>query len=95
MKLCRHSGVACFRRAHSFQPHLLYRILGGLLLSNTTVDSQYAITRDLQGIASGDKGIGALRSQRERCRPKHDVTERFMTSAEDMRLKTTLRMGLR
>jgi len=36
----------------------------------------------------------ALPGEREWSRPKHDVTERFMTSAEDMRPEGTLLIGL-
>jgi hypothetical protein len=38
--------------------------------------------------------IGALPGQRERSRPKHDVTEGFMTLADDMRPEATLIIGL-
>jgi hypothetical protein len=37
----------------------------------------------------------ALRGQREQSRPKHDVTEGMMTSADDMRPEATLLIGLR
>jgi hypothetical protein len=36
----------------------------------------------------------ALPGQREWSRPKHDVTEGIMTSAEDMRLEATLLIGV-
>ena len=38
--------------------------------------------------------IGALPGQREWSRPKHDVTEGIMTSADDMRPEATLLIGL-
>jgi hypothetical protein len=38
--------------------------------------------------------IGALPGQRQGSRPKHDVTEGCMTSAEDMRPEATLLIGL-
>jgi hypothetical protein len=38
--------------------------------------------------------IGALPSQKEWSQPKHDVTEGFVTSAEDMRPEATLLIGL-
>jgi hypothetical protein len=37
---------------------------------------------------------GALPGQREWSRPKHDVTEGIMTSADDMRPEATLLFGL-
>jgi hypothetical protein len=36
----------------------------------------------------------ATPGQREKSRPKHDVTEGIMTSAEDMRPEATLLIGL-
>jgi len=38
--------------------------------------------------------IGALPGQREQSRPKHDMTEGIMTSAEDMRPEATLLIGV-
>jgi hypothetical protein len=38
--------------------------------------------------------IDALPGQRERSRPKHDVSEGIMTSADDMRPEATLLIGL-
>jgi hypothetical protein len=38
--------------------------------------------------------IGALPVQTERFRPKRDVTEGIITSADDVRLEATLRIGL-
>jgi hypothetical protein len=64
-------------------------------LTDTTVDSQYAIKRDRHLMASGDKGVGALPGQREWSRPKHDVTEGIMMPADDMRPEATLLIGLR
>jgi len=55
MLLCRHCREACFSRAHSSQPHSIFLILEGQVLSDATVDSQYAIKRDFRLIASGDK----------------------------------------
>jgi hypothetical protein len=37
---------------------------------------------------------GALPGQREESRPKHDVTEGIMTSADDTRPEATLLIGL-
>jgi hypothetical protein len=37
---------------------------------------------------------GALPGQREWSRPKHDVTEGILTSADDMRPEATLLIGL-
>jgi len=55
MQLCRHRRKACFSRAHSFQPHSLFLLLTGYVLWDTTVDSQYASTRDIRLIASGNR----------------------------------------
>jgi hypothetical protein len=38
--------------------------------------------------------IGALPGQRERSRPKYDVTDGFMTSADDTRPEATMLIGL-
>jgi hypothetical protein len=40
------------------------------------------------------RGTDALPGQRERSRPKHDVTDGIMTSADDMRPEATLLIGL-
>jgi hypothetical protein len=93
MQSCRHRGKACFSRAHDFQPHSLYWILAGLL-SNTTVDSQYAIKRDHHLIASGDKSSWCTPRPKRLSRPEHDMTKGFMTSADDMRPEATLLIGL-
>jgi hypothetical protein len=65
MQLCRHSGIACYSRTHSIQPHSLFLMLVGLVLSDTTVDSQYASTRDLRLIATGDESH-LITSRRQR-----------------------------
>jgi hypothetical protein len=94
MQSCCHCGKACFSRADDFRPHSLYLKLAGLILSDTTVESQYASKRDPRPIVSGDRVIGVLPGQRERSRPKHDVTEECIMSADDMRPEATVLIGL-
>jgi hypothetical protein len=45
-------------------------------------------------LPQGIRARGVLPGQREWSRPKHDVTEGIMTSADDMRPEATLLIGL-
>jgi len=94
MQSCCHCGETCFSRAHDFQPHSLFLILAGLVLSDRTVDSQMRV-RGIRILSPRAMRVtGALPSKSERSRPKHDMTAGIMTLTYDMRSETTLLIGL-
>jgi len=94
MQSCCHCGETCFSRAHDFQPHSLFLILAGLVLSDTTGDSQMQVRGIRSLLSQAIRVTGALPGQRERSRPRHDMTEGIMTSTYDMRSEATLFIGL-
>jgi len=55
MQSCRHGGETLVSAVRMIFNHIHYQETEGLVLSDTTVHSQYASTRDRHLIASGDK----------------------------------------
>jgi hypothetical protein len=65
------------------------------LADQTQQSIVYMRVRRIVSLSPQDiRSTGALPGQRERSRPKHDVTEGIMTLAEDMRSEATLLIGL-
>jgi hypothetical protein len=87
-------GKLVSSRAHDFQSHSSIRKLAGLSYQT----QQSIVNMRLRGLVGLSPWLvliaGAHPGQRERSRPKHDVTEGIMTSADDMRREATLLIGV-